>query len=148
TCCCSVSFFFCSSRRRHTSFSRDWTSDVCSSDLTATAPFDFAAASVAETDRYVTVTDTEYDLSEYPGGNSFDATDGPAVLTYDIEWPSTPGQCVEFENTATIVNSPEPLFAPFVVNESSTEVVTLCAGLDLDVEKNVVVSFDRTYLWE
>src|SRR5690606_40276217 len=28
-----VDFFF-SSRRRHTSFSRDWSSDVCSSDLT------------------------------------------------------------------------------------------------------------------
>src|SRR5690606_38829368 len=27
--------FFFSSRRRHTSFSRDWSSDVCSSDLTA-----------------------------------------------------------------------------------------------------------------
>src|SRR6266511_5678572 len=26
------SFFFCSSRRRHTRFSRDWSSDVCSSD--------------------------------------------------------------------------------------------------------------------
>src|SRR5690606_7334285 len=30
----SSSFFF-SSRRRHTSFSRDWSSDVCSSDLFA-----------------------------------------------------------------------------------------------------------------
>src|SRR5690606_40439618 len=29
--CCS--FFFFSSRRRHTRFSRDWSSDVCSSDL-------------------------------------------------------------------------------------------------------------------
>src|SRR5690606_40380061 len=27
------SFFFFSSRRRHTRFSRDWSSDVCSSDL-------------------------------------------------------------------------------------------------------------------
>src|SRR6266511_574191 len=27
-------FFFVSSRRRHTRFSRDWSSDVCSSDLT------------------------------------------------------------------------------------------------------------------
>src|SRR5690606_39355881 len=27
--------FFCSSRRRHTRFSRDWSSDVCSSDLGA-----------------------------------------------------------------------------------------------------------------
>src|SRR5690606_40016512 len=29
--CCL--FFFFSSRRRHTRFSRDWSSDVCSSDL-------------------------------------------------------------------------------------------------------------------
>src|SRR5690606_40267395 len=28
------SYFFFSSRRRHTRFSRDWSSDVCSSDLT------------------------------------------------------------------------------------------------------------------
>src|SRR5690606_40620678 len=28
-----VWFFFFSSRRRHTRFSRDWSSDVCSSDL-------------------------------------------------------------------------------------------------------------------
>src|SRR5436309_8276949 len=30
----SLLFFFFSSRRRHTRFSRDWSSDVCSSDLT------------------------------------------------------------------------------------------------------------------
>src|SRR5690606_40653331 len=30
-----VVFFFFSSRRRHTRFSRDWSSDVCSSDLLA-----------------------------------------------------------------------------------------------------------------
>src|SRR2546429_7359744 len=34
--CVSVYFFF-SSRRRHTRCSRDWSSDVCSSDLSATA---------------------------------------------------------------------------------------------------------------
>src|SRR2546422_9402870 len=32
--CCCVLFFF-SSRRRHTRCSRDWSSDVCSSDLAA-----------------------------------------------------------------------------------------------------------------
>src|SRR2546422_11336463 len=31
-------FFFFSSRRRHTRCSRDWSSDVCSSDLTPSAP--------------------------------------------------------------------------------------------------------------
>src|SRR3989442_11808190 len=30
---CSVFFFFFSSRRRHTRCGRDWSSDVCSSDL-------------------------------------------------------------------------------------------------------------------
>src|SRR5690606_40747874 len=30
---CYIYFFFFSSRRRHTRFSRDWSSDVCSSDL-------------------------------------------------------------------------------------------------------------------
>src|SRR5690606_40321377 len=30
---CSSLLFFFSSRRRHTRFSRDWSSDVCSSDL-------------------------------------------------------------------------------------------------------------------
>src|SRR5690606_39863402 len=33
---CSCCFFF-SSRRRHTRFSRDWSSDVCSSDLAGSA---------------------------------------------------------------------------------------------------------------
>src|SRR5690606_10413029 len=32
-CVCSMLSFFFSSRRRHTRFSRDWSSDVCSSDL-------------------------------------------------------------------------------------------------------------------
>src|SRR5690606_39770517 len=30
---CRLALFFSSSRRRHTRFSRDWSSDVCSSDL-------------------------------------------------------------------------------------------------------------------
>src|SRR3712207_4201484 len=33
----SVCFFFFSSRRRHTRYWRDWSSDVCSSDLATTA---------------------------------------------------------------------------------------------------------------
>src|SRR5699024_12007526 len=33
-------YFFFSSRRRHTISKRDWSSDVCSSDLLSGAPFD------------------------------------------------------------------------------------------------------------
>src|SRR2546422_5553141 len=42
----NVVFFFFSSRRRHTRCSRDWSSDVCSSDLSAivTAPVQIAPA--------------------------------------------------------------------------------------------------------
>src|SRR5438445_10814854 len=32
-CVCCLFFFFFSSRRRHTRYWRDWSSDVCSSDL-------------------------------------------------------------------------------------------------------------------
>src|SRR3712207_7743668 len=34
----TVVFFFFSSRRRHTRYWRDWSSDVCSSDLSAALP--------------------------------------------------------------------------------------------------------------
>ena len=34
-CCCVFFFFFFSSRRRHTRSLCDWSSDVCSSDLSA-----------------------------------------------------------------------------------------------------------------
>src|SRR5438445_3628187 len=37
--CCWLSFFF-SSRRRHTRYWRDWSSDVCSSDLRVLAVLD------------------------------------------------------------------------------------------------------------
>src|SRR3712207_7616996 len=39
-------FFFFSSRRRHTRYWRDWSSDVCSSDLSK--PFRFAAETSKE----------------------------------------------------------------------------------------------------
>src|SRR2546428_2505740 len=36
-CCYQIYFFFFSSRRRHTRSDRDWSSDVCSSDLIGVA---------------------------------------------------------------------------------------------------------------
>src|SRR5690606_39536762 len=41
-----VMFFFFSSRRRHTRFSRDWSSDVCSSDLAGIQGVDTAGHEV------------------------------------------------------------------------------------------------------
>src|SRR5256884_4677623 len=53
---CIFSFFFFSSRRRHTRCSRDWSSDVCSSDLYAAVRSDSAAAALARLNlEYATV---------------------------------------------------------------------------------------------
>src|SRR5690606_41014861 len=41
-------YFFFSSRRRHTRFSRDWSSDVCSSDLCVDMAQQFAAVDAAK----------------------------------------------------------------------------------------------------
>src|SRR5690606_20862915 len=42
--------FFFSSRRRHTRFSRDWSSDVCSSDLAAVDPLELRRGMVDAVD--------------------------------------------------------------------------------------------------
>src|SRR5204862_3380542 len=42
--------FFFSSRRRHTRSLRDWSSDVCSSDLVALAPFELSPPEWRERD--------------------------------------------------------------------------------------------------
>src|SRR5690606_41182241 len=54
--------FFFSSRRRHTIFSRDWSSDVCSSDLDAGAPLARPVAGIAmglikENDKFAVLSD-------------------------------------------------------------------------------------------
>src|SRR6266508_873250 len=46
-----IFFFFFSSRRRHTRWPRDWSSDVCSSDLSATRSAWYAFCSTARTAR-------------------------------------------------------------------------------------------------
>src|SRR3712207_7445394 len=43
-----VYLFFFSSRRRHTRYWRDWSSDVCSSDLLTTVPADQLRAAAAD----------------------------------------------------------------------------------------------------
>src|SRR5207302_4738152 len=44
---CGQDAFFFSSRRRHTRFSRDWSSDVCSSDLVVMANLPMAVSGVS-----------------------------------------------------------------------------------------------------
>src|SRR5207253_6084114 len=46
--CCFLFFFFFSSRRRHTRWPRDWSSDVCSSDLEPVEERRFAGIRVSD----------------------------------------------------------------------------------------------------
>src|SRR5690606_39335953 len=56
-------FFFLSSRRRHTRFSRDWSSDVCSSDLNALRKF-VETVGVAKRDNVIEVSLLEFCIRE------------------------------------------------------------------------------------
>src|SRR5690606_40683465 len=61
-------FFFFSSRRRHTRFSRDWSSDVCSSDLVASDIDGSYTISVPNTSTLV-FSFIGYETQEIPVGN-------------------------------------------------------------------------------
>src|SRR3712207_6949892 len=68
--------FFLSSRRRHTRYWRDWSSDVCSSDLTYSAPTDFRA-----------LRDAAAEHPEMPGyGHTFHDIVEPVFGTEPLAW--------------------------------------------------------------
>src|SRR2546430_17533653 len=55
-------FFFFSSRRRHTRFDCDWSSDVCSSDLFSMALADLSAIAIEKARLYERIVDVEEQL--------------------------------------------------------------------------------------
>src|SRR3989449_4817905 len=80
-----VCLFFFSSRRRHTRCSRDWSSDVCSSDLVAYVHESGAPVMAHEAQEFPTL--------EQPSGKEIDvdelpiADDNPKILTIVLaEW--------------------------------------------------------------
>src|SRR5690606_32173477 len=76
--CVSYLFFFFSSRRRHTRFSRDWSSDVCSSDLELSGSCPAVVPTVVPQRRVVRRCST-VDLYEYQARDIF-AAHGVPVL--------------------------------------------------------------------
>src|SRR5690606_41008089 len=65
--------FFFSSRRRHTRFSRDWSSDVCSSDL-------FVLPGIDLSDAKLNVTVSRHSQTSIANGTSIDLNN-PVPLT-------------------------------------------------------------------
>src|SRR2546429_2528986 len=79
----SVFFFFFSSRRRHTRCSRDWSSDVCSSDL---GTFNAAARAMIETPPTLNVPpNSGLVVAKGPGGDAPQAVE----LAGGVEKPAS-----------------------------------------------------------
>jgi len=107
---------------------------------TGTAGFDFSKVTPSVTNDQVTVTDDKIDLSKLTGGNIVTVAQSPKTITYGLTWPGVTGECVDYVNTAKFISSGGK-------TDSDSETVKLCLGADLKVSKNVVSSFDRSYLW-
>src|SRR3712207_3717524 len=89
-----AAFFFFSSRRRHTRYWRDWSSDVCSSDLA----YDFAAVSL----RYFNVAGAAHGLGErhttethlIPIALQVAAGQREVMTVYGEDYPTPDGTCI------------------------------------------------------
>src|SRR5215217_3336327 len=86
--CC---FFFFSSKRRHTRYWRDWSSDVCSSDLEDGVPIYFAGDTCAFGDMQLIRHLYEPQIAVLPIGDHF--TMGPAEAALALDMLGSP-RCV------------------------------------------------------
>uniref|UniRef100_UPI0015E09B43 prealbumin-like fold domain-containing protein n=1 Tax=Zhihengliuella halotolerans TaxID=370736 RepID=UPI0015E09B43 len=92
---------------------------------------------VNETDKTVTIEDSQFEFD--PAWEITWSGEGTVhEQEYTLEREVPAGECQTFDNTATIVET----------GQSDDAEATLCVGADLVVEKNVIHSFDRTYLWD
>ncbi|MFL4476271.1 hypothetical protein ACIPVK_19930, partial [Paeniglutamicibacter sp. MACA_103] len=103
--------------------------------------FSFVGVEPTVTDGSVTVTDSQFNLSTLPGGNIVTAAQAPKSFAYTTTWPGVAGECTTYGNTAKYTESDGG-------TASDMASVDVCLGADLVVTKNVVASFNRSYLWE
>src|SRR5690606_32437747 len=135
-------FFFFSSRRRHTRFSRDWSSDVCSSDLEAGMLAEFVPSREVDEGLYqwLTTRITEADITggQYYGHGRIDsgAPNGSFVssmwyefenarVRYDDRWPEVEAAAgrVEVQNADTLVTLNRARTGGLEVSEGVVRVV-------------------------
>lgn len=123
--------------------SATWDADLyygTDGEATASADYDFATVTPTVTDDEVTVTDSEFDLSSVEGGNIVTVEDSPKTFAYSITWEGVLGQCSDYVNTASLAEDDGQV----LTDDASVEV---CLGQDLNITKNVVSSFNRSYDW-
>ena len=106
------------------------------------ATYDFSKVTPTVTDASITVTDDKFDLTTIEGGNAVSVDQSPKSFTYTKSWPGVAGECTDYNNKATFEEADSKR------TDSDAEKVTLCIGAPLSIDKNVVSSFDRSYLWD
>lgn len=107
----------------------------------ATAAADITAATWTTTVVNGTATITD-DHHTFDPAWVAQASAGAQSKDYSIEWTvAEAGTCKDFDNTAALTGSNG-------FTTSDTERIKACRGADLSVTKNVVNSFDRSYLWD
>src|SRR5207249_11053288 len=84
--CLRLLFFFFSSRRRHTRSKRDWSSDVCSSDL-QTKVYSFAVSDPGDTDTYTGSPDCGTGGTLVGGSYSTTGSSGSQTGSFSCSFP-------------------------------------------------------------
>ena len=103
---------------------------------TATTPVAEAAWVITPKNDTAVITDPAV-----PEPWTVDLAGGKVTKNYSVVWNvGTAGTCKAFPNKATLVADDG-----FTVDDSAT--IEACRGANLTVDKNVVNSFDRSYLW-
>src|SRR6266498_3144751 len=120
-------FFFFSSRRRHTRCGRDWSSDVCSSDLDQASGLASAQRLTAVEGARLWYTIGIGACDTNPAGIAYE-TDDVVVIGGTVD-PSTGGPCIDLLKLQPVsVTLTTPLGARVVLDALSGQPLVLGAG--------------------
>jgi hypothetical protein len=108
---------------------------------TASDSEDVTFGVTSEINKSVTITDnnaTPLDPSDDKTFGPWDFSDSSTRFSYTQVRAGVDGECKSYTNTAVIDQT----------NQSSSEIVTVCVGVDLTVSKTAIPSFTRTWTWD
>lgn len=104
-----------------------------------------AANSLTPVNATATITDPEF--TDADGGHVLGTVawaDLPKTFdSYSVDWPTSPGTCVDRTNTASVAGNSD-----HIVQDTSSATVTLCQSAGATLSKTASATYDRTYAWE
>ena len=105
-------------------------------------PVQFVFDEVKTTDKTVEVVDDKTIAGERIVLGTADVNAESNIFTYELDLVGTAGTCTDYTNTAAVEEDTDQ-----GDENSASAKTTVCAGANLSILKNVVSSFDRSYLW-